>query len=175
MGSAQQPHQVILFFAITYDPAFDINDILQILDQKFGKRDKSFGPIAFSWTEYYQKEMGSDLKKLYFTCTNLIDRDNLAEIKNYTNQLESSYAREGNRRVNIDPGYVARDKFVLASTKDFFHRIYIGDGIFAEVTLHYRKGRYRFFSWTYPDFRDPAFQKFLEGVRAPLVKDIRNE
>jgi hypothetical protein len=175
MGSAQQPYQVILFFAITYDPAFQINDILQILDQKFGKRDKTFGPIAFSWTEYYQQEMGSDLKKLYFTCSNLIDREKLAEIKNYTNQLESSFAREGKRRVNIDPGYVARDKFVLASTKDFFHRIYIGNGIYAEVTLHYRKGRYRFFSWTYPDFRDLDFQKFLEGVRAPLVKEIRNE
>jgi hypothetical protein len=84
------------------------------------------------------------------------------------------FALEGNRRVNIDPGYVARDKLVLASTKDFFHRIYIGDGIFAEVTLHYRKGRYRFFSWTYPDFRDPEFQRFLEKVRAPLVRDARN-
>jgi hypothetical protein len=174
MGIAQQPHQVVLFFAVTYDPSFEITTIYSKLDERFGARDQTFGPVAFSWTEYYEKEMGKDLQKVYFTYSTLIDRDTLAEIKNFSNQLESMFALEGNRRVNIDPGYVARDKLVLASTKDFFHRIYIGDGIFAEVTLHYRKGRYRFFSWTYPDFRDPEFQRFLEKVRAPLVRDARN-
>lgn len=174
MGIIQHPHQVILFFAVTFNPSFDINEIYTKLDQRYGNRDRIFGPIAFSWTEYYEKEMGNNLLKVYFTYSKLIDREKLAEIKNYTNNLESYYAKDGNRQINIDPGYVARDKFVLASTKDFFHRVYIGEGIFAEVTLHYRKGRYRFFSWTYPDFRDHNFQTFLELVRAPLVRNLRS-
>ncbi|MBN1603111.1 MAG: DUF4416 family protein [Chitinispirillaceae bacterium] len=174
MGVAQNPHKVLLFFAVTWNQSFDINEIHTKLDQRFGNRDRTFGPIAFSWTEYYEKEMGNNLMKEYFTYSIPIERESLAEIKNYSNDLETGFARNGKRQVNIDPGYVARDKLVLASTKDFFHRIYIGDGIFAEVTLHYRKGRYRFFSWTYPDFRDGDFQKFLEIVRAPLVRDLRN-
>jgi hypothetical protein len=129
MGVAQNPHKVLLFFAVTWNQAFDINKIYTKLDQRFGNRDRTFGPIAFSWTEYYEKEMGDNLLKVYFTYSTPIDRESLAEIKKISNDLEAGYAINGLRQVNIDPGYVARDKLVLASTKDFFHRIYIGNGI----------------------------------------------
>jgi hypothetical protein len=120
--------------------------------------------------------MGSPLNKYYYSYSKGISRELLPEIKQFTNELEKSYsAPDGSRRINIDPGYVARDKVVLATTKDFYHRLYLSNGIFGEVTLHYRKGRFRYFSWTYPDFRDPEVMKFLEKIRAPLVKAIRDK
>jgi hypothetical protein len=94
-------------------------------------------------------------------------------MKILSNEIEQRYASGENRVVNIDPGYVARDKLVLASTKDFYHRLYLSDGIYGEVTLHYRKGMYRFFSWTYPDYKDADFLSVLERSRARLVNEIR--
>jgi hypothetical protein len=174
LGTAATPHKVRLLFAVLYADTAQIEAIFTLLDREFGKRDQLYGPVPFSWTEYYSDEMGSALHKVYFNYTDSIDRDRLPSIKNLTNSIERQYAGPGrNRTVNIDPGYVARDKVVLATTKDFYHRLYLADGIFGEVTLHYRKGRFRYFSWTYPDFRNPEVMRFLERIRAPLVQQLR--
>ena len=174
LGTAATPHKVRLLFAVLYSDTTQIEEIFTLLDREFGKRDHQYGPVPFSWTEYYSDEMGTALRKVYFSYTDAIERDRLPSIKNLTNTIERQYAGpEGNRTVNIDPGYVARDKVVLATTKDFYHRLYLADGIFGEVTLHYRKGRFRYFSWTYPDFRNPEVMRFLERIRAPLVQQLR--
>jgi hypothetical protein len=175
LGTASHPYGVRLFIGILYNPAAPIETILQMLDDRFGERQYSHGPIPFAWTEYYSKEMGTSLTKLYYNYQNTIDRAILPEIKIFSNELEQKFVDAlGNRQVNIDPGYISRDKVVLATTKDFYHRLYLADGIFGEVTLHYRRGRFRYFSWTYPDYRDPAVMQFLERVRAPLVKELRD-
>lgn len=174
MGAAQKPSGVKLFIALLYNPASPLDAVMQKLDDRFGPRQFSLGPVPFSWTEYYSSEMGQSLSKIYFSYEKSIDRADLPAIKNFTNSLEADAAREdGTRLVNIDPGYVTRDKVVLATTKDFYHRLYLADGIFGEVTLHYRKGKFRYFSWTYPDFRNADTMHFLERIRAPLVKEIR--
>ena len=175
MGTATPPSKVRLFIAFLYNESAPIEEILRRLDDRFGDRQFSYGPVPFTWTDYYRSEMGVSLKKLYFNYRDGITRDMLPAIKIFTNNVEQSSADgRGNRRVNIDPGYVARDKAVLATTKDFYHRLYLADGIFGEVTLHYRKGKFRYFSWTYPDFRDPGVMQFLERVRSPLVKELRD-
>jgi len=174
MGIASNPSEVRLFIAVLYGAAAPIDEALALLDQRFGERQFVHGPVPFAWSDYYRDEMGDSLNKLYYSYRTGIDRHLLPEIKIFTNELEQRYIRSpGNRSINIDPGYVARDKVVLATTKDFYHRLYLADGIFGEVTLHYRKGMFRYFSWTYPDFRDEAVLQFLERVRAPLVKEIR--
>jgi hypothetical protein len=161
--------------AFLYNPAAPFEAIQKKLDDRFGERQFSFGPVPFSWTEYYSGEMGQSLLKSYFSYQTSIDRDSLPSIKHFTNALEQTSAdSHGNRLINIDPGYVTRDKVVLATTKDFYHRIYLANGIYGEVTLHYRKGKFRYFSWTYPDFRNAEIMLFLERVRAPLVKEIRD-
>lgn len=177
MGCATQPTQVKLFLAVLYDPLVDINAVLLPFDKQFGERIHCHGPVPFSWSDYYEKEMGAALQKLYCSYRVGIDRDTLPAIKVMANNREAEYAVPGGgaRRVNIDPGYVARDKVVLATTKDFYHRLYLANGIYGEVTLHYRKGRFRYFSWTYPDFKDVAVIDFLERIRAPLVKEIRRD
>jgi|GEM_PF-83965 len=174
LGRVSQCAPVKLFIALLYHGEAPVDMVLQKLDDRFGARQHSFGPIPFSWTDYYSDEMGHPLFKLYYNYEKPVDRSMLPGIKTFTNSLEQSLSGgNGNRMVNIDPGYVSRDKVVLATTKDFYHRLYLAEGIFGEVTLHYRKGRFRHFSWTYPDFREPEVMRFLERVRAPLVKEIR--
>ncbi|NLG16078.1 MAG: DUF4416 family protein [Fibrobacter sp.] len=175
MGIASAPLPVKLMFAITYDPLVDLKQVLSLLDSRFGIPEYSYGPVPFSWTSYYADEMGENLMKYYFNYPSFIDRAEITSLKLYTNRLEKEFMVDGRRRVNIDPGYISRDKLVLATTKDFYHRLYLGDGIYGEVTLHYRKGKYRIFSWTYPDFREPLLHAFLERARAKLVKGIRDD
>ncbi|MFP4013419.1 MAG: DUF4416 family protein [Chitinispirillaceae bacterium] len=173
MGLVQKPAGVKLFIAVMFQRTFELEKVLSLLTSRYGEIDRYYGPVDFTWSEYYGEEMGSDLLKYYAVFKSPMDRSLLPSIKNYTNDLESRFSVEGKRVVNIDPGYVARDKLALASTKDFYHRLYLGDGIYGEVTLHYRKGCFRYFSWTYPDYKEPEFVRFLEKARAGLVYGIR--
>jgi hypothetical protein len=175
MGTATNPSRATLFIAFMFQDMVRVDEITALLSERFGRIDCSYGPVPFSFTNYYKDEMGHGLQKMYLTFARHIQRDDLAAIKTFTNHLEQGYAVSGLRRINIDPGYLTRDKLVLASTKDFYHRIYLSQGIFAEVTLHYRKGLFRFFSWTYPDYKTPEFCAFLEKARARLVKELRRE
>ncbi|MDG5817011.1 DUF4416 family protein [Chitinispirillales bacterium ANBcel5] len=175
MGSIQKPLNVKLFMGIMYHKRMNLKEILQEICEEFGQQDRFLGPVDFEWSHYYEQEMGKDLLKYYTTFSTPIDRDQLPSIKLFTNQLEAKWAKNECRAVNIDPGYIARDKLVLASTKDFYHRLYLSDGIFGEVTLHYRKGVFRYFSWTYPDYKEPKIVNFLEMARADLVHDLRNQ
>ena len=175
MGKAAQPSQATLFIALMYHPSVSTDEIRAMLQKQYGDIESTYGPVPFSFTDYYRDEMGGNLQKMYMTFGRRIQRDGLAAIKTFTNGIEERYLSSGKRTVNIDPGYVTRDKLVLASTKDFYHRIYLSQGIFAEVTLHYRKGGFRFFSWTYPDYMTPGFYAFIEKARARLVKELRCE
>jgi Domain of unknown function (DUF4416) len=174
MGAAEKPTQALLFIAFMFRQAVNTDEIRAVLQEKYGAVERSFGPVPFSFTDYYKSEMGDGLQKMYLTFSRYIERDDLAAIKVFTNGIEERFSSAGSRTVNLDPGYITRDKLVLASTKDFYHRIYLSHGIFAEVTLHYRKGMFRFFSWTYPDYKDPGFLAFMEKARARLVKKLRD-
>jgi hypothetical protein len=103
----------------------------------------------------------------------LIEQQDLANVKLATQQIERNYSPNGRRRVNIDPGYMLRERFVLASGKNFSHRISIGDGIYADLTLIYKKGRFQALPWTYPDYTDDGMLKYLERVRNKYIWDIR--
>lgn len=137
----------------------------------------SWGPIAmssdqfeFADTGYYEPTMGPGLKKVLFAFENLIEPAKLAEIKHQTNAWETEY-RDGNdhpeqRPLNLDPGYLTEAKLVLATTKDRDHRLYLDQGIFAEVTLHYqRRQGWKSREWTYSDYRNPAYHEFLTRCR----------
>jgi Domain of unknown function (DUF4416) len=175
MGTPQQPLKVKLFIAVLYDKRFALSALIERLRARFGSEDFTYGPVDFSWTDYYAAEMGEHLGKLYITYSALIEREMLPTIKLFTNGIEGEYADGGKRTVNIDPGYLARDKLVLASTKDFYHRLYLGNGIYGEVTLHFRRGVFRRFSWTYPDYQEEGLLKFLVKARASMVGEIRKD
>ena len=166
MGEIRKCADVKLIVAVMYRRDFDLGAAVDQLVSLYGDIERSCGPVEFSWSNYYEGEMGVDLLKYYVIFRDTVCRSRLPAIKIGTNDIERRFSKDGRRVVNIDPGYLAVDKLVLASTKDFYHRLYLGDGIFGEVTLHYRRGRFRHFSWTYPDYQSPEFQKFLEAARA---------
>jgi hypothetical protein len=175
MGSASLPLKVKPFMAVLYRPEVNIEKLLEGLKAAFGRIDCSYGPIPFSFSDYYKDEMGSELLKSYYTFATLMDRETLSEKKRLTNTLEQSLLVLGKRCVNLDPGYLARDKLVLATTKDFYHRLFLSDGIYGEVTLHFRKGEFRYFSWTYPDYKAQGFLEFLTKTRAAFMHGLRTE
>ncbi len=140
-----------------------------------------WGPIAlqsealpFTETRYYAASMGEDLQKQLLAFEVLQPPDFLPRWKLQSNDWEAEYQALGGhdveRAVNIDPGYVTLAKLVLATTKDRDHRLYLGDGIFAEVTLHYKHGRWQSDRWTYADYQRPEYHEFLDRCRDLLKR-----
>jgi hypothetical protein len=129
--------------------------------------------LAFDYTDYYEPEMGRGLFRRVIAFKQLIAQDQLADIKLQTNAVEFRYSRKGKRRVNIDPGYLLRERFVLATGKNYSHRIYVGQGIYADLTLIYREGRYRPLDWTYPDYAADELRNFLTAVRRKYALDLK--
>ncbi len=174
MGTAKNPEPVKLFLAIMYTDTSIMEEALDSCKARFGDIDIQCGPLEVNrFTNYYDAEMGKDIKKLYIFFNELINRGELAAIKTFTNTIEQRFIKNKSRLVNLDPGYLSIDKLVLATTKDFYQRMYLSEGIFAEITLHYQKGRYRYFSWTYPDYKDRDVQTFFEQARAQLGGMLR--
>jgi hypothetical protein len=143
------------------------------LEQAFGAVDR-IGPwMDFDYTDYYAVEMGRPLCRRMLVFRDLIAQSDLARIKLRTNEIERRYAQDGKRSVNIDPGYLLYERFVLATGKNYSHRIYIGQGIYADLTLIYQKGAYRPLPWTYPDYADDAMGAFLMQVRQTFGENIK--
>jgi Domain of unknown function (DUF4416) len=135
-----------------------------------------FGPVGlasslfdFNQTGYYQRTMGSDLRKQFLVFQKLVAPDWLPGVKLRTNALEVDLAAQviypEERPVNLDPGLLSLGKFLLATTKDQAHRIYLLDGIFAEVTLHFQMGVWEPWPWTYADYRTEQVCNFLVQAR----------
>ena len=143
------------------------------LSSKYGSADMISPWMSFDYTAYYRSELGSPLYRRLLTFENLIEQQALAVIKLTTNRLEQVYARDFRRRVNIDPGYLLYERFVLASGKNFSHRIYIGHQIYADLTLIFRKGAFETLPWTYPDYADQPIRSFLERARKKYAVDLK--
>jgi hypothetical protein len=142
------------------------------LTSTYGCADMISPWMSFDYTAYYRSELGSPLYRRLLTFETLIEQQELAAIKLTTNKLERAYARDLRRRVNIDPGYLLYERFVLASGKNFSHRIYIGQHIYADLTLIFRKGAFETLPWTYPDYADQPIRSFLERARKKYAVDL---
>jgi hypothetical protein len=128
--------------------------------------------FAFRETDYYTPTMGQELTKRFWVFRPLRDAGELADWKRGTIALEAEYASLGRhpepRPLNLDPGYLTLAKLVLASTKDHAHRIYLSQGIFAEVTLYFKLGRWQPRDWTFPDYRRADYHEFFMAARQLL-------
>ena len=143
----------------------------------FGPIDDQTGLLKFESTDYYSEEMGDALDRIFFSFENLVTADSLESMKLETNRIESELAfvsKGVTRPVNLDPGYIEQSKVILFSTKNFYHRAYIGSGIFAEVTMHFKKNGNQFFPWTYPDYQSPASQKFFDRMRRTYREQLES-
>jgi hypothetical protein len=174
MGVVHQPVPVKLFCALLLAPDIVQAEVEGTLQQYFGSIVLRSQPFPFTQTAYYSREMGENLIRLYVAFAPLLGIAELAAVKHTTNWLESRWTvAPGQRRVNLDPGYVDLAKVVLASTKDHAHRLYIGAGIFAEVTLRYRQRSFQPWEWTYPDYRLPATLAFFNQLRDSYKTQLR--
>jgi hypothetical protein len=137
----------------------------------FGAVDYRSGLIPFVWTRHYEAEMGAGLIRQFVSFKNLIEPAALPGIKRRTVAIEKIFSSpSGDRRINLDPGYVEGAKLVLATTKNYDHRICLADGIYAEVTLHYRRGSFIPWEWTYPDYRTPEYIGIFNHIRSMYMR-----
>ncbi len=169
MGEISKPQPAMLIAAITsrYEPA---------IDWAIEKATTQWGDVAlrsplfeFNETEFYEKTMGTELKKRLIAFERLIDPEQIAAAKVLSNQWEHEYNLQSDvaeeRPINIDPGYITQAKLVLATTKNRDHRIYLQQGIFAEITLHFHSGKWQKSRWTYADYQRDDFQTFFTQCR----------
>jgi hypothetical protein len=147
--------------------------IVRQLQDRLGALEMVSPWLPFDFTSYYEKEMGTPLYRRLVVFKPLIEQTRLVAIKRMTNALEMDYQREERRRVNIDPGYLLPERFVLATGKNFTHRIYLGEGIYADLTLIFQKGAFRSLPWTYPDYADRRLIDFLTLVRNKYRLDLK--
>lgn len=144
--------------------------------REWGAIFKASQPFSFDETDYYSKEMGDGLSKQFLLFEGMFEPEELSIRKLASNAWEEEYRALGvhdeERPLNIDPGYVVVNKLVLASTKDRAHRIYIGHGIFAEVTMRY-VGGWQEYPWTYPDYMRSSSMEFFSDCRQYLNSLVR--
>ena len=167
MGIAKIHPPVKYFAAVCFVRDIDLESILSRLESMYGHTDLRSPVFEFDlFTDYYSPEMGAHLKKIFVSFEPPHPAEQLVEFKLQSNRLEEEYALEnGKRRINIDPGYLTEAKVVLATTKDYSHRLYLGKGIFGDVHLHYQNRHYQAQPWTYPDYNQPLAREFFDSVR----------
>jgi hypothetical protein len=148
----------------------------ELLSRKFGDLDFFSDVMPFDYTDYYIKEMGADLTRKFVSFEKLIQPQEIVEIKHSTNKLEEEFLnpKTGRRQMNLDPGYVSAAKLVLASTKDHIHRIYLRDGIYAEITLRMENKSFRAWQWTYPDYRSAEYMGIFNEIRRIYMEQLRS-
>ena len=143
MGQIKEPKPVKLISSM-FTADLELLEVAHSkLSKTLGRTDYESDLLPFDHTSYYAAEFGEGLMRKIVAFAELVDPGRLAEVKRLANDLEMGWAREGKRRINLDPGYVSLAKLVLATTKNHSHRIYLGQGLYAEVTLHYRNRTFR--------------------------------
>jgi hypothetical protein len=175
MGSANAytPQKLVLG-VLTSRPGAQ-EEILAAARGEWGPEDFVSPPALFTWSHYYDAEMGTPIQRFFVTFEGLVDPSCLAAIKARSNVLEERW-RDGPRRtVNLDPGVLALSRFSLATTKDNAHRIPLSGGIYAEITLLFRQGSYSPMDWTYPDYRSGETIAMLIAIRVRYREQLRGD
>jgi len=178
MGQILPPSPVLRFCAIFSQQAEHLQWARQRLTEAWGPIALASPEWLFTQTAYYTATMGAELRKQLLAFETLQSAEFLPTWKRQANEWEETLAGQGGhgmpRPVNIDPGYVTLAKLVLATTKDRDHRLYLGQGIFGEVTLHYKHGAWRADRWTYADYQSPEYHEFLNRCRHLLKEKLKN-
>jgi hypothetical protein len=173
VGKPRIPVNVKYFCAITFSDIVLYEKTNKYLEDRFGKIEIISAIYDFKFTKYYFLEMGGNLKKQLLSFEKLCPPDDLPSFKLVTNDIEDRFTVDEKRKINLDPGYLSAGKVVLATTKNFDHRIYLGKGIYGDVQLRYRGNKFHTNSWTYPDYRDMKVIEFLARLRKVYMKEFQ--
>lgn len=177
MWKLNDPKPVKLIIGILAADRQALHTAVEAVIDKFGKTDFVSDVWPFDQTDYYKEQTGRRILRQFVSIERLVEPAELAKIKLKTNKLEQKLATALGlplpRPVNLDPGIIEPAKLILASAKNFSHRIYIGRKIYAEVTLVFDKGRWRWFDYTFPDYQQQCYFDFFDKVRTRLVEQLR--
>jgi len=174
LAELKEPRPVKHFAGILYREDADLALVRARLEKEFGPIDYASDSFPFQVTSYYEREMGADLKRVFLSFARLINPGELASIKVKTNRLEEESSQGGNRRVNLDPGYLDFFKIVLASGKPTGQKIYLDQGVYADLTLYYDKG-WKPYNWGFPDFRAGTYDQVFTIIRNLYKRQCREQ
>lgn len=174
MSAPRQPQPARLIASIITGEPELIEKVCSRLTEQYGPIDYTSRRLPFTYTDYYAQEIGPKLFRHFITFTDLIAPEHLPDIKIFTNGLEAEFSRpDSTRRVNIDPGYITLHHLILATCKNFAHRPYLRDGVFADLTLLYKGGTFTALAWTFPDYRSPELIGLLNALRDAYYRQLK--
>jgi len=172
MAEPRFPDKAKLFIGILFEDEHILKTVIETLHKNFGDIDITSDRISFINTEYYS-EIGNNLIKLFISFENLINREDISSIKIFTNEIELEHSENGIRKINIDPGYMTLSNVFLASCKDFYHRVYVGNGVYIENEYRYKGDKFEFWEWTYPDYKQKEYTDYFMSVRNIYRKQLK--
>lgn len=177
MGIPRSPELVLRILAAFSHEPDALHWTRSWAESVWGAVELESSVFRFEETDYYTATMGKNLVKRFWAFSRLVDPQELAIDKLSTNDCEAEFTHQSEHRVerplNLDPGYISSGKLVLSSTKDHAHRIYLSNGIYAEVTLSYQFGGWRAHDWTFPDYRRDDYHAFFSLCRAYLRRELK--
>ncbi len=175
MGLEKEFKKVKLFSGfIFHDPA-TYPGIKKQLEDSFSPVDFETDVLPFDFTTYYNGEMGSPLYRCFVSFHDLIPPEQLPDIKLLTNKIEIETALEGKRTVNLDPGYLSEANIVIATTKNYYHRIPLAKGIYAHMEYTLKGNSLQTLEWTYPDFKSPEYRDFFRKLLEIYKRNLKEE
>ncbi|MBW1780730.1 MAG: DUF4416 family protein [Deltaproteobacteria bacterium] len=171
-----QPHlpDKVLLLSSLFSPDRGVMDrVIAQIREVFGPIDRVSPEMLFDRTRYYEKEMGWPLYRRFISFEELISPETLVEVKLRTNAIEAETLVQGNRQINIDPGYISPERLILATGKNYIHRVYLNKGIYADLTLIFKRGSFRALEWTYRDYSDPEMIDYFNELRKTYMEKLR--
>ncbi len=175
MAKAQDADPVKLFVAVLWARPEALQNAMAELISHWGEIDFSGSDHPFDATDYYEPEMGRDLNRRLVSFLHLVPPESLCQAKHICNEIEDRLSGGKGRLVNLDIGYLDHNKIVLASFKSAGQKIFLGNGVWADLVARYREGKYRPFEWTFPDFRDDRYGTELLRIRWTYLGQIREK
>ena len=173
MSNPSEAEDVKLISSLFSSQANLIDRVILKMEGLFGPTDWMSPAFFFDRTKYYEKEMGWPLHRRFISFKTLVRPQDIVEIKWKTNDLENKESQGGKRKINIDPGFVALERLVLATGKNYTHRIYLSKGIYADLTLIFQRGSFNPLAWTFKDYGDPEIIDYFNEIRERYKRQIR--
>ncbi len=175
MSDPRQAEAVKLIASLFSGDGLLLGEAVKALSERYGRADFISAPVSFAYTNYYAREFGDSLIRRFVAFEQLIRPESLPDIKLWTNALEGRLSAEGQRRINIDPGYLAKAHLILATGKGYTHRPYLRDGIYADLTLIYRDRSFHSLPWTYPDYAGEEVIGMLIRIREKYILQLKGK
>lgn len=175
MGAVYEFEKEKLIVGVIYNDPEILKEAMKILTEEFGEIEDCCEEFSFSeeFSTYYDEEIGGEGRRRIYSFKNTVDPSRQAEIKKRTNEIEAQFSVDGNRKINLDPGFINHGRLMLATTKNAGFRIPLADGIYTELTLFYARGEWHKLPWTYRDYQSERVQRFITSARESYLRERR--